>query len=99
MPKRGHSVPKAGRPPRSLPASNYPSHIDVPISRGSKLTVKMIGAVSSAVLETLVWWRIAMANFLATAAMFGFFSMRHPGLSLSFRSRLWRRAHAPSLRE
>jgi len=59
----------------------------------------LIGAVSSAVLETLVWWRIVMANFLATAAMFGFFSMRHPGLSLSFRSRLWRRAHAPSLRE
>ena len=59
----------------------------------------LIGAVNSAVLETLAWWRILMANFLAIAAMFGFFSLRHPGLSLSFRSHLWRRVHAPSLRD
>jgi len=59
----------------------------------------LIGAISSAVLQTLVWWRIVTANFLATAAMLAFFSMRHPGLSLSFRSRLWRWTHAPSLRD
>jgi len=58
----------------------------------------LVGAVGSAVLETLVWWRIIMANFLATATMFGFFSARHPGLSLSLRTRLSRRTHAPAMR-
>lgn len=45
----------------------------------------LIGALSYTALETLVWWRIIMANFLATAAMFGFFGVRHPVLSVRLR--------------
>jgi len=45
----------------------------------------LISAISYAALETLVWWRIIMANFLATAAMFGFFGVRHPVLSIRLR--------------
>ena len=45
----------------------------------------LIGALSYATLETLVWWRIIMANFLASAAMLGFFGARHPVFSFHFR--------------
>ncbi len=45
----------------------------------------LIGALSYAALETLVWWRIIMANFLASAAMSGFFGARHPALSFHLR--------------
>ncbi len=45
----------------------------------------LIGALSYAALETLVWWRVIMANFLATAAMFAFFGARHPVMSVHFR--------------
>ncbi|MGD0076039.1 MAG: hypothetical protein ABSD31_17110 [Candidatus Binataceae bacterium] len=59
----------------------------------------LIGIVSAAVLETLVWWRIIMANFLATATMFGFFSTRYPGLSHGFRAQLWRHEQVASVHE
>jgi hypothetical protein len=48
----------------------------------------MIGAVSQVTLETLVWWRIIMANVLATMAMFAVFSPRHPALVANLRQKL-----------
>jgi hypothetical protein len=48
----------------------------------------LIGAVSQALLETLVWWRIFTANILATGAMFAVLSSRHPALKASLREGL-----------
>jgi hypothetical protein len=48
----------------------------------------MIGAVSQVALETLIWWRIIMANVLATVAMFAVFSPRHPALIANLRQKL-----------
>jgi hypothetical protein len=49
----------------------------------------MIGAVSQVALETLIWWRIIMANVLATVAMFAVLSPRHPALIANLRQKLW----------
>ncbi len=45
----------------------------------------LIGAVSHAVLAMLVWWRIVTANLLASAAMYGFFAVRHPSIAEQFK--------------
>jgi len=40
-----------------------------------------VGVVSEALLDTLVWWRIIMANLLATGAMAAYFAMRNRGFA------------------
>jgi len=48
----------------------------------------LVGVASQALLEQLVWWRIVMANILATGAMFAMLSWRHPALSARLRAAL-----------
>jgi hypothetical protein len=40
-----------------------------------------VGVVSEALLDTLVWWRIIMANLLATSAMAAYFMLRNRGFA------------------
>ena len=48
----------------------------------------IIGTVSQVALETLIWWRIIMANILATGAMLAVFLPRHPALVVNLKQKL-----------